>query len=393
VLNVRTGRIVWNRADVVFDESFYEVLREHQKNPDSPLVHELFDSLPPVTKSEESQERSQVYDPEGFAGDLGTEHGTGSSFSDTAVTASYEEGLFPGLEDGYIDSDFECEETVNCLEDLRHMWLSASASAALAIPPLPYSPASVDETLAGPDSLLWRAAIKKELENMERLGVMEYAQQQKGHGMKMKMILKTADNNDFSVKYKARLVICGYSQVYGRDYDQTYSPTVAVMVILMTLHVAAFLALYAATFDVTSAFLNAHNDYTNFGYLPKGLFGWFVRMRIIKAMYGEKQAPKLWSDMLHKILLELGFERCPVSAMMVSLHCCVYTLMMVCSWSLIWSSTTSSSLQCRDTCLRSRSPLLCRSMWEWRWIMIAKDVRCDAHRRCSPRSWSQRVTP
>jgi hypothetical protein len=34
---------------------------------------------------------------------------------------------------------------------------------------------------------------------------------------------------------------------------------------------------------------------------------------ILKAMYGKKQAPKLWSDMLHKILLELGFERCPVA--------------------------------------------------------------------------------
>ncbi|KAJ1422381.1 hypothetical protein B484DRAFT_399104 [Ochromonadaceae sp. CCMP2298] len=133
VLNVRTGRIVWDRADVVFDESFYS------------------------------------------------------------------DGLFPSFEDGDIDSDFGCEETANCLEDLRHMWLSASASAALAIPPLPYSPASVDEALAGPDSLLWIAAIKKELENMERLGVMEYAQQQEGHGMKMKMILKTAYNNDFSV--------------------------------------------------------------------------------------------------------------------------------------------------------------------------------------------------
>jgi hypothetical protein len=123
---------------------------------------------------------------------------------------------------------------------------------------------------------------------MERLGVMEVAEKQEGHGMKMKMILRTAYNNDFSVKYKARLVICGYSQILGRDYYETYAPTVSVLTILITLEVALYQKLLAATFDVVSAFLNAHNDYENFGYTPVGLFGYAVRMRILKAMYGEK---------------------------------------------------------------------------------------------------------
>jgi hypothetical protein len=87
-----------------------------------------------------------------------------------------------------------------------------------------------------------------------------------------------------------------------------------VLTILITLQVALYQKLLAATFDVVSAFLNAHNDYENFGYKPVGLFGYAVSMRILKAVYGDKQAPKLWSDMLHKILTKLGFERCPVSA-------------------------------------------------------------------------------
>jgi hypothetical protein len=37
-------------------------------------------------------------------------------------------------------------------------------------------------------------------------------------------------------------------------------------------------------------------------------------VKIIKSLYGEKQAPKIWSDLLHSILVKLGFERRPVVA-------------------------------------------------------------------------------
>jgi hypothetical protein len=236
VLNVRTGKVVRDRSDCVFDESFYEVLREHQKNPDSHMIHELFDLFPPSSESGQTEE-AQVCDCEvgefsvSFSGDPDS----------AAVTDSCWEGLFPGVPNGDFASDFDCEDQVDSLEDLRQMWLASTASAALDIPALPTAPATVEEALAGPDREVWCAAILKELAVMEKLGVMERAQQQHGHGMKMKMILRTAYNNDFTVKYKARLVICGYSQVYGRDYDETYSPTVAVLVILMVIHVAAFL--------------------------------------------------------------------------------------------------------------------------------------------------------
>jgi len=35
-------------------------------------------------------------------------------------------------------------------------------------------------------------------------------------------------------------------------------------------------------------------------------------VKLVKALYGEKQAPKLWSDLLDKILYKMGFVRCPV---------------------------------------------------------------------------------
>jgi hypothetical protein len=320
VQNVRTGRVVRDRADCIFDESFHQVLRENQKNPNSQLIYELFEQFehyPPVDTPEPIWHERITADQwqgklaESKASDLHPDTDPKEFDSDPDVTDSETDSdnlaLFPDTSETDFDGDFigieqDCDD-----------WRVASA-AALDLPPLPPAPDNIEEALAGPDSKLWHAAIMKELEMMEKLKVMDVAQEQHGPGMKMKMILRTTYNNDFTIKHKARLVICGYSQVRGRDYEETYSPTIAVLVILLVMHVAAFAQMFGGSFDVASAFLNAVNDFANFGYLPKGLFGRPLRMRILKAMYGEKQAPKLWSDMLHKILLQLGFDRCPFSA-------------------------------------------------------------------------------
>jgi hypothetical protein len=318
VLNVRTGRIVKDRADCIFDESFHEVLKEHRKHPDSPLVYELFDKFEqnPAAGDKAVLPSSVHFPPKIIPvgkSDLTPDEDPGET--DVETDSESYLTLFPNT----VETDFDGD--MLGIEQDCDDWMAAAAQLQ-DLPPLPPSPPSIEAALAGPDKELWRAAIKKELDTMERLKVMAPAEKQTGHGMKMKMILKTAYNNDFSIKYKARLVICGYSQIHGRDYDQTYSPTIAVLVILLVLHVAASLRLFGGTFDVTSAFLNATNDFENYGYLPKGLFGgrYVLRMKILQAMYGEKQAPKLWNDMLHKILLEMGYKRCPVSACLYFYH-------------------------------------------------------------------------
>jgi hypothetical protein len=62
---------------------------------------------------------------------------------------------------------------------------------------------------------------------------------------------------------------------------------------------------------VKSAFLLAENDYINYAWLPKSLFGESIRVQVMKAWYGEKQAPKLWIDKFRKILIDIGFKCCP----------------------------------------------------------------------------------
>ena len=67
---------------------------------------------------------------------------------------------------------------------------------------------------------------------MNDKGVMELAKDQSGHGMKTKLVLTITYDNEMNLKYKVRLVGCGYSQIKFRDYDETYAPTVTSQHIL-----------------------------------------------------------------------------------------------------------------------------------------------------------------
>ena len=61
--------------------------------------------------------------------------------------------------------------------------------------------------------------------------------------------------------------------------------------------------------DVSGAFLEANNDYTNYAWLPAVFFGKRVRVLLKKALYGEKQAGKLCNDLCNNILIDMGFEK------------------------------------------------------------------------------------
>jgi hypothetical protein len=49
--------------------------------------------------------------------------------------------------------------------------------------------------------------------------VMKFAKDQSGHGMKTKLVLTITYDNEMDLKYKARLVGHGYSQIKFRYYD------------------------------------------------------------------------------------------------------------------------------------------------------------------------------
>ena len=136
--------------------------------------------------------------------------------------------------------------------------------------------------------------------------------QQSGPGMKTKWVFTITYDNNLNIKYKARLVVCGYSQIKFKEYNETYAPTASIMILNLLLHIAASKQMHIGSFDVSGAYLEADNDYINYAWLDKAIFGKRIRVLVSKALYGEKQAGKLWNDHFNNILIKMGFERCPV---------------------------------------------------------------------------------
>jgi hypothetical protein len=116
--------------------------------------------------------------------------------------------------DGVVNSDVSDHNVYTAfIED----WCTDTACSMLQIPKLPDTPNNVKEALAVEYCGKRRDAIKKELDSMTSIGAMTVADEQSGRGMTMKMLLRPKYDNKFNVVFKARLVGCGYSQVYLRD--------------------------------------------------------------------------------------------------------------------------------------------------------------------------------
>jgi hypothetical protein len=229
-----------------------------------------------------------------------------------------------GSTDSETNSDcFACDQDLPYRKDLSkdahiqsvHLsWMEDVACTVLNLT-LPLAPKSIQEALdhLNPDREKWWQAIHDELSILDDQKTFSNCVQQ-GRGMKTKFIFTTSFKNDFSIKYKARLVVQGYSQIYGVDYMETFSPTVPIMIVFMLLHIAKSTNKTIAIFDVTGAFLEGENDFEQYCWIPAQLCpgNVSIRLRIMKSLYGQKQAPKIWNDRLNHILVEMGFTRCPV---------------------------------------------------------------------------------
>ena len=178
---------------------------------------------------------------------------------------------------------------------------------------LPPNPKTLSEavSLSNPYKDQWIEAVRKELRQMEDRESFEEAEEQTGRGMKTKLIYRVSYDNEYKLKFKARLVMCGYSQIKGLDYLETYAPTPAISTIFMLAHIAKVRRYTMASFDVSGAFLEGKNDFEMYCYLPKELGLSRNRFKVLNSVYGEKQAGKIWYDLNDNILtMRLGFTRC-----------------------------------------------------------------------------------
>ncbi|XP_074266866.1 uncharacterized protein LOC141590156 [Silene latifolia] len=120
------------------------------------------------------------------------------------------------------------------------------------------------------------------------------------------------DDAGVIVRNKARLVVQGYNQQEGIDYDETFAPVARLEAIRLLIAFAAHKGLKLFQMDVKTAFLNGYLEEEVFVEQPQGFLNKDFQNHVFKldkALYGLKQAPRAWYDRLSKFLLQSGFQR------------------------------------------------------------------------------------
>ncbi|GJU75218.1 ribonuclease H-like domain, reverse transcriptase, RNA-dependent DNA polymerase [Tanacetum coccineum] len=161
----------------------------------------------------------------------------------------------------------------------------------------------------------WIEAMKDELDSINRNNTWKLTSLPPGHkAIGLKWVFKTKRDADGKIiKHKARLVAKGYIQEHGIDFEEVFAPVARMETIRLLLAIAANNKWQVHHLDVKSAFL--HGDLQEEVYVtqPEG----FIKRndngkvyRLIKALYGLRQAPRAWNIKLDNTLKSLDFKKC-----------------------------------------------------------------------------------
>ncbi|KAH9783217.1 hypothetical protein KPL71_009226 [Citrus sinensis] len=129
------------------------------------------------------------------------------------------------------------------------------------------------------------------------------------------------DGNDQVERYRARLVVKGYAQKEGIDFNEIFSPVVRLTTVRVVLAMCATFDLYLEQLDVKTAFLHGELEEEIYMLQPEG----FTEIgkknlvcRLNKSLYGLKQAPRCWYKRFDSFIMSLGYNR------LSSDHCAYY---------------------------------------------------------------------
>lgn len=179
-------------------------------------------------------------------------------------------------------------------------------------------PKSLAEALARPDAERWIESAIEEIKAMIANKTWEVVALP--HGRKAigsRWVFKIKRNSDGSIeRYKGRIVAKGFLQREGVDYKEAFAPTVRLSAVRTVLALAAYEDMELESVDISTAFLNGEMEEEVYMRIPEGVEvdagteekgEWVVRL--LKAIYGLKQAGRMWSKKLHSVLSSLGYKR------------------------------------------------------------------------------------
>jgi hypothetical protein len=114
-------------------------------------------------------------------------------------------------------------------------------------------------------------------------------------------------------RYKARLVVKGYSQTYGIDYDETFAPVAKMSTVRTLISCATNLDWPLHQLDVKNAFLHGDLQEEVYMDIPPGFATSQTKgkvLRLKKSLYGLKQSPRAWFDRFRRAMCGMGYKQC-----------------------------------------------------------------------------------
>nr|GFC17662.1 retrovirus-related Pol polyprotein from transposon TNT 1-94 [Tanacetum cinerariifolium] len=118
------------------------------------------------------------------------------------------------------------------------------------------------------------------------------------------------DEEQMVIRNKSRLVVRGYHQEEGIDFEESFAPVSRMEAIRIFLAYAAHKSFIVSQMDVKTAFLHGSlkedvNVCQPEGFIDADHSSHVYKLK--KALYGLKQAPRAWYDELSKFLLQNHF--------------------------------------------------------------------------------------
>ncbi|CAN1310245.1 Retrovirus-related Pol polyprotein from transposon TNT 1-94 [Linum perenne] len=173
-------------------------------------------------------------------------------------------------------------------------------------------PRTYEEAMKSVDSSFWKEAIQSELESIKSNHTWDLVDLPTGSkAIGCKWIFKRKLKTDGTVeRFKARLVIKGFTQKPGLDYFDTYSPVTKISTIRILFALASINHMHVHQMDVKTAFLNGELNEEIYMEVPPGSSECIVGQKVCrlrKSLYGLKQAPKQWYEKFHQTISSFGF--------------------------------------------------------------------------------------
>ncbi|KAJ0530675.1 putative RNA-directed DNA polymerase [Helianthus annuus] len=183
-----------------------------------------------------------------------------------------------------------------------------------------YIPKTLEECMHRVDWPKWQEAIKAELGSLEKRNVFGPVVRTpidvKPVGYKWVFAIKRNEKNEI-VRYKARLVAQGFSQIPGVDYEETYSPVVDAITLRFLIGLAISEGLQMRLMDVVTAYLYGTLENDIYMKIPKGLKmpealksipRDMCAIKLKRSLYGLKQSGRMWYNRLSEYLEKEGYK-------------------------------------------------------------------------------------